>query len=143
MRTHKNKRRRISLNAEINVVPYIDVMMVLLVIFMVTAPLLTQGVEVDLPKAVSDPVDIEDNTEPLIVSVSNNGSYYLELGENNRQPITLERVGVQVSKILKRVPTTQVLIRGDKNVDYGVVVALMSILQQAGAESVGLVSEIP
>ena len=141
IRRFKSKRHK--LNAEINVVPYIDVMMVLLVIFMVTAPMLTQGVNVDLPQATSDPVEADELHEPLIVSVTKAGNYFLDLGENDRQPITLDRIGVQVGKILSRAPETQVLIRGDRSIDYGAIVQLMTVLQQAGAGSVGLVSESP
>lgn len=137
------KHKRHKLNAEINVVPYIDVMMVLLVIFMVTAPMLTQGVNVDLPQAKSDPVESQDDQQTLILSVTKSGDYFLDLGENNRQPVTLDRIGVQVSKILTQRPDTQVLIRGDRAIDYGTVVQLMTVLQKAGAGSVGLVSESP
>ena len=141
IRRPRNKRHKP--NAEINVVPYIDVMMVLLVIFMVTAPMLTQGVNVDLPQAKSDPVPSDDLGPPLIISVTQSGDYYLELGENNKQPITLERIGVQVGKILQRAPDTQVLLRGDRAIEYGLIVRLMTVLQKAGAQSVGLVSESP
>lgn len=137
------RTKRHKPNAEINVVPYIDVMMVLLVIFMVTAPMLTQGVIVDLPEAKSDPVATDELSQPLIISISKSGDYYLELGENDKQPITLERIGVQVGKILERAPDTQVLLRGDKAIEYGLVVKIMTVLQQAGAQSVGLVSESP
>ena len=137
------RTKRHKPNAEINVVPYIDVMMVLLVIFMVTAPMLTQGVNVDLPKAKSDPVVSEELNQPLIISVTKTGDFYLELGENNKQPVTLERIGVQVGKILLRAPDTPVLLRGDKAIEYGLVVRIMTVLQQAGAQSVGLVSESP
>ena len=87
------RAKRHKPNAEINVVPYIDVMMVLLVIFMVTAPMLTQGVNVDLPQAKSDPVASDELNQPLIISVTKVGDFYLELGENNKQPVTLERIG--------------------------------------------------
>jgi biopolymer transport protein TolR len=137
------RAKRHKPNAEINVVPYIDVMMVLLVIFMVTAPMLTQGVSVDLPQAKSDPVANDDLSDPLVISVTKAGDYYLELGENNKQPITLERIGVQVAKILQRAPDTQVLLRGDRAIEYGHIVRIMTVLQQAGANSVGLVSESP
>ena len=137
------RTKRHKPNAEINVVPYIDVMMVLLVIFMVTAPMLTQGANVDLPQAKSDPVSSDDLGPPLIISVTQSGDYYLELGENNKQPITLERIGVQVGKILQRAPDTQVLLRGDRAIEYGLIVRLMTVLQKAGAQSVGLVSESP
>jgi len=141
IRRPRTKRHKPT--AEINVVPYIDVMMVLLVIFMVTAPMLTQGVNVDLPQAISDPVKTDELFEPLIISVTKSGDYYLELGENNKQPITLERIGIQVGKILQRAPDTQVLLRGDRAIEYGLIVRLMTVLQQAGASSVGLVSESP
>ena len=131
--------KRHPLNADINVVPYIDVMMVLLIIFMITAPLLTQGVIVDLPQAKSDPVENNQLQEPLIVSVTQNGTYFLDLGTNNHQSITLERVGKQVEKILSASPNTPVLIRGDHRIDYGIIVQLMTVLQQSGASSVGLV----
>ena len=137
------RAKRHKPNAEINVVPYIDVMMVLLVIFMVTAPMLTQGVSVDLPQAKSDPVTNDDLSDPLVISVTKTGDYYLELGENNKQPITLDRIGVQVAKILQRAPDTQVLLRGDRAIEYGHIVRIMTVLQQAGANSVGLVSESP
>ena len=137
------RTKRHKPNAEINVVPYIDVMMVLLVIFMVTAPMLTQGVNVDLPQAKSDPVASDELNQPLIISVTKTGDFYLELGENNKQPVTLERIGVQVGKILLRAPDTPVLLRGDKAIEYGLVVRIMTVLQQAGAQSVGLVSESP
>jgi biopolymer transport protein TolR len=137
------RAKRHKPNAEINVVPYIDVMMVLLVIFMVTAPMLTQGVSVDLPQAKSDPVANDDLSDPLVISVTKAGDYYLELGENNKQSITLERIGVQVAKILQRAPDTQVLLRGDRAIEYGHIVRIMTVLQQAGANSVGLVSESP
>ena len=137
------RTKRHKPNAEINVVPYIDVMMVLLVIFMVTAPLLTQGVTVDLPQAKSDPVASDELSQPLVISITKSGDYYLELGENNKQPITLERIGIQVGKILQRAHDTQVLLRGDKAIEYGLIVKIMTVLQQAGAQSVGLVSESP
>ena len=128
--------------AEINVVPYIDVMLVLLVIFMVTAPLLNQGVKVDLPQAVSAPLDNQDN-EPLIVSIKANGTYYIKLGKDEEAPKALNLITQQVSKIIKLQPQTPVLVWGDNRVPYGKVVDLMARLQQAGAESVGLVTEPP
>ncbi len=139
----RKQRKRHKLNADINVVPYIDVMMVLLVIFMVTAPLLTQGVNVDLPDARSDPIDNEQNLTPLVVSVTQTGAFYLDLGENDSQAVSLVTIGQQVEKILARAPSTPVLIRGDEAIDYGTVVKLMTTLQKAGAASVGLVSETP
>ena len=137
------KQVRRQLNAEINVVPYIDVMMVLLVIFMVTAPLLTQGVAVDLPQALSDPIDVDKNREPLIVSLTKQGDYYLQLGEDSQQPVSLAHIKLQVTKIMQQQPDTTVLLKGDRDVNYGKVIELMTVLQQAGVPDVGLVSETP
>jgi len=128
--------------ADINVVPYIDVMLVLLIIFMVTAPLLMQGVKVELPQAPSAP--IEDNKEePLIVSIKANGELFLKLGDAAEEPKQLAEIRDMVGKIMNQAPKTPVLIWGDKNVPYGDVVALMTALQNAGAPAVGLVTEPP
>lgn len=137
IRRHKKTRK---LNSEINVVPYIDVMMVLLVIFMVTAPMLTQGVNVELPKAAAEPVDDSDN-EPMIVSVDAQGQYYIDVGGDPKQPVAAEVIQDRVAKVLASNPKKMLLVRGDKNVSYDTVVQLMVLLQQAGAPSVGLVTE--
>lgn len=126
--------------AEINVVPYIDVMLVLLVIFMVTAPLLMQGVRVDLPQAPSKPLDKKE-MEPIIVSIKPDGSLFLNTGQNQEQARPKTDVVDTVAKILRNKPNTPILVWGDTKVEYGKVVALMSDLQNAGAESVGLVTE--
>jgi len=139
--SRRNSRRKPM--AEINVVPYIDVMLVLLIIFMVTAPMLLQGVKVDLPKAASAPVDKKQDDEPLIVSVKADGSYYLNLGRDKEKSKSLGVVQDKVSKIMRRAPETTVLVWGDKSVPYGEVVSLMTALQAAGAPSVGLVTENP
>lgn len=136
------KRTKKKPMAEINVVPYIDVMLVLLVIFMVTAPLLTQGVKVALPQAVSAPLDNNDK-DPLIVSLKADGSYYIKLGKEQDSAKPLEQITQQVAKIIKLQPDTPVLVWGDARVPYGKVIDLMALLQQAGAESVGLVTEPP
>jgi biopolymer transport protein TolR len=128
--------------AEINVVPYIDVMLVLLVIFMATAPLLMQGVEVDLPKADSSPVSDSD-AEPLIVSIDGQARLYLNLGASDDQALSMETVKQRVATVLKRNPEKAVMVWGDAAVPYGEVVVLMSELQEAGAPSVGLVTEAP
>ena len=128
--------------AEINVVPYIDVMLVLLVIFMATAPLLMQGVEVDLPKANSTPVSDSD-AEPLIVSIDAEAKLYLNLGASDDQALSIETVRQRVATVLKRNPDKAVMVWGDASVPYGEVVSLMSELQAAGAPSVGLVTEAP
>jgi biopolymer transport protein TolR len=127
--------------AEINVVPYIDVMLVLLIIFMVTAPLLMQGVKVDLPKVDTAPVDAND--DPLIVSVKKDGSYFITLGEEHEKAVDLKEVGSKVQIVLRRKPQTSVLVWGDADVAYQKVIELMASLQEAGAVSVGLVTESP
>lgn|SRR5687768_15249649 len=128
--------------AEINVVPYIDVMLVLLVVFMVTAPLLMQGVKVELPQAPSTPMENKDE-EPLIVSVKTDGTYYLNLGQDQQRAKPLKEITDAVAKVLRQKPATPVLVWGDTAVPYGVVVALMTELQSAGAPSVGLVTDPP
>lgn len=128
--------------AEINVVPYIDVMLVLLVIFMATAPLLMQGVEVDLPSANSSPV-ADSDAEPLIVSIDAQAKLYLNLGASDDLALNIETVKQRVATVLKRNPEKAVMVWGDAAVPYGEVVALMSELQEAGALSVGLVTEAP
>ena len=133
------KRRAV---ADINVVPYIDVMLVLLIIFMVTAPMLMQGVKVDLPDAAAEPVDNQDS-EPLIVSVSVHGEFYLNVGGNEKQALELATVKQRVAAVLRRSPDKPVLVWGDQGVAYGSVVTLMTALQEAGAASVGLVTEEP
>lgn len=138
----KYKKHKRKLVAEINVVPYIDVMLVLLIVFMVTAPLLMQGVKVELPQAPSTPLDDKDK-EPLIVSVKSDGSYYLDIGNGKNVQEELPSIIEKVAKVLRQQPKTPVLVWGDARVDYGVVVKLMSDLQNAGAPSVGLVTEPP
>jgi biopolymer transport protein TolR len=138
----KYKKRKRKLVAEINVVPYIDVMLVLLIVFMVTAPMLMQGVKVELPEAPSAPLDDKDQ-EPLIVSIKEDGSYYLDIGNGKNVKEALPSIVDKVGKVLRQQPKTPVLVWGDARVDYGVVVKLMSDLQNAGAPSVGLVTEPP
>lgn len=134
--------RRRRMMADINVVPYIDVMLVLLVIFMVTAPMLMQGVEVDLPDANAAPVKDQD-AEPLIVSINAAGQLFLNLGADEKQALELATIRQRVSAVLRRSPDKPVLVWGDKNVAYGNVVVVMTALQEAGAPSVGLVTESP
>jgi len=127
---------------EINVVPFIDVMLVLLVIFMITAPMLTQGVDVDLPQVTSEPIDPPEDSDPIIVSVDRDGKYYLAIGgEESAMP--LEEVADRVIILLERKPGTPVMVRGDRNVPYGRIVTLMGTLQTAGVGNVGLISEPP
>ena len=131
-----------KLVAEINVVPYIDVMLVLLIVFMVTAPLLMQGVEVELPQAASEPVEA-DQDEPLIVSIKADGSLYIDLGGDSETARPLEEIQASVAKVLAQKPQTPVMVWGDTSVPYGEVIGLMTALQQAGASTVGLVTEPP
>ena len=136
----KAKRRRPM--SEINVVPYIDVMLVLLVIFMVSAPLMTQGIKVDLPEAASGPLEVDDNGLMLVVSVKADGSYYMNLGDEE-ESVALAKIGERASKVVNANPTIKVLVEGDKSLNYGVIVNLMNVLQVAGATSVGLITEPP
>lgn len=135
-------KRRSTLLAEINVVPYIDVTLVLLIIFMITAPLLSQGVEVDLPQATSEALAREDK-EPIVVSVDKDGVYYINIGENQDQGIDADEIRSRVQIVLRHQPETSVMVRGDREVDYGKVVTLMSLLQSAGVPNVGLITEAP
>lgn len=139
MASSRKKHRPMS---EINVVPYIDVMLVLLIIFMVTAPMLMQGVNVDLPEAASDPVDNQD-PEPLIVSINAAGELFLNLGGDQEQVLSLATIKQRVSVVMRRSPDKPVMVWGDQAVAYGEVVVLMSALQEAGAPSVGLVTDAP
>jgi biopolymer transport protein TolR len=138
--THQPGSRRPI--ADINVVPFIDVMLVLLVIFMITAPLLTQGVKVDLPKTDAKAM-AEHKKEPLIVTVDASGNYYFNLADKPSQPITARTLTHLVTSQLAGQANDQrpVLVRGDKNVNYGKVVEAMVLLQQAGAKSVGLITD--
>jgi biopolymer transport protein TolR len=130
--------------AEINVVPFIDVMLVLLVIFMVTTPLLTQGVKIDLPKTEAKAIPPQQK-EPLIITVDASGNYYLNTSDKPNQPVTAQTLGYLVASQLA--PSANageqrpVLVRGDKNSNYGKIVEAMALLQKAGAKSVGLITE--
>jgi len=132
--------------SEINVVPYIDVMLVLLVIFMITTPLLTQGVKVTLPKTKANVID-KNNQPPMIISVDKRGQYYLNISPEPNKPMTSRAlVNLVSSRVLmtKNVGiNSHVLIRGDQGVDYGKVVDLMALLQQSGVDNVGLITETP
>lgn len=138
------KRRRPM--SEINVVPYIDVMLVLLVIFMATAPLLTQGVVVDLPDAPSEPVE-SDQEDPLVVSVRGDGAIFVNLGIQNADDegtrVTIYSLEDQAGKILNARPDVPVFVKADHQLDYGTVIRVMTALQKAGAGSVGLITEPP
>jgi biopolymer transport protein TolR len=138
-----NARRGKRLVAEMNVVPYIDVMLVLLIIFMITAPMLTQGIKVDLPKAAAEPLpeDLMRQHQPLILSVDASGKYYLNIGKDEETAIDENVVVERVSTVLRREPQTPVLVKADTNVPYGRVVTGMVLLQEAGAEKVGFITD--
>jgi biopolymer transport protein TolR len=140
MASARPKRR---LMGEINVVPYIDVMLVLLIIFMVTAPLLTQGIKVELPKAAAEPIDARavNNIEPLVLSVDARGRLYLNVGATPQQPLDDATALVRATAALRRAPQRVVLVKGDAAVNYGRVVSAMVMLQQAGASKIGFLTE--
>ena len=131
-------RRRLM--GEINVVPYIDVMLVLLIIFMVTAPLLKQGVDVDLPTAPANPLDV-DSPEPIVITVDREGLMYLNIAVDPDADISGEAMVRQVKAALSREPKRPVMVRGDANGPYQNVVGTLVLLQQANVDSVGLVTE--
>lgn len=136
----RGKRR---LMGEINVVPYIDVMLVLLIIFMITAPLLTQGIKVDLPKAAAEAVPVQPNQPPLVLSVDAQGRFYLNTEKAPREPLDDETVLIHATAALRRNPDRVVLVNGDQAVRYGRIVQAMVILQQAGARKVGFQTDPP
>ena len=133
------KRRRI---AEINVVPYIDVMLVLLIIFMITAPIVQQGVEIDLPQAAAKTMS-PDQDEPVVVSIDIKGDFYLDIGDQPDKPIDAQLMINRVAAVRQLKPKIPVLVRGDRNVGYGKVIDAMVLLQKAGVEKVGLMTDQP
>jgi len=133
------KKRKLM--GEINVVPYIDVMLVLLIIFMVTAPLLTQGIEVDLPKANSEPIESVPDHEPLVLSVDAQGNLYINAGDDEDKPSSSQKIVTLVSTILERKPKTPVFVKADRAVPYGNVVGAMVLLQKAGVGNIGFVTD--
>ncbi|MCY3687551.1 MAG: ExbD/TolR family protein [Gammaproteobacteria bacterium] len=136
----RKKRRPMS---EINVVPYIDVMLVLLIVFMITAPLLNQGIEVELPEANNEPLDLDENLETLVVTITSAGEYFLSLGATgeDRQSLDLETVARQTGQILNANPTVQVLIEGDTNATWGAMINLITALQNAGVENPNFITQ--
>ncbi|HVL02346.1 MAG TPA: protein TolR [Dongiaceae bacterium] len=137
----KKTTKRRKLASEINVVPYIDVMLVLLVVFMITAPMMTAGVKVDLPDANAKPIELPKDEEFIIVSVDQAGQYYLSVGGDTKQPKPMEEVAKMVGAIKRNKPATPVLMEGDHNAAYGLVVQMMVALQEVGVNDVGLVTE--
>ena len=134
-------RKRRKPMAEINVVPYIDVMLVLLVIFMITAPLITAGIDVELPVADAEPI-ASDEEPPLVASVDRNGNYYLSVGDSRDESLTEDQLVALVRAQQERNPKLEIVVNGDKDVPYGRVVRLMVVLQQeTGMQSVGLMTD--
>ncbi len=137
MARHKKRKPM----AEINVVPYIDVMLVLLVIFMITAPLITAGVKVDLPPAEAEPMSTNEEP-PLVASIDKNGNYYLSVGDSRDQSLTEDELIALVQTQQQQNPQLQIVLNGDRDVPYGRVVRMMVLLQQhTGMESVGLMTD--
>ena len=139
MRRSKNRR----LMGQMNVVPYIDVMLVLLIIFMVTAPLLQQGITVDLPDVDASPLDpslMQDN-EILILSIDADGKFYLNLGADPEAPVDDQNVLTTTAAIIRRNPDTPVVIKGDQAVDFGRVAYGLALLQKAGAKGIGILTD--
>ena len=138
-------RQRRRLMSQINVVPYIDVSLVLLIIFMITAPLLTRGVTVDLPRANAKAVSEKDmeRHQPLVLTVSKDGQLYLNVGDHPRRPVSPHRVVAMTEIVLKRSPKTMVMVRGDNGASYGDVVHGMVLLQSGGATKINLITQNP
>ncbi|MED5535828.1 MAG: protein TolR [Pseudomonadota bacterium] len=138
-----SRMRQRRLMGEINVVPYIDVMLVLLIIFMITAPLLTQGISVELPRAGAEPLDPElmQDNEPLVLSINREGELFLNVGGDEEVPIDEQTVLTRTAAVLRRNSQTPVLVKADQAVSYGRVVTGMVILQRAGAEKVGFITD--
>jgi biopolymer transport protein TolR len=135
-------RRKGRMIAEMNVVPYIDVMLVLLIIFMITAPLVTQGVKVDLPQARSEVIPTSDE-EPVIITVAKDGRLYMDYGGDAEEPLGEATIVTRVKAVMKYQPLAPILVKGDKETPYGHVVRAMSLLQQGGVSKVGLLTETP
>ena len=134
------QRRRRKSVAEINVVPYIDVMLVLLIIFMATAPVITQGVKVDLPQAEAEMMP-EDSDKPVVASVDAEGRYFLDVGDNTEEAVDLYALATLVQNLLVATPNAPVVVKGDASVRYDAVIQLMATLKAAGVPSVGLMTQ--
>ena len=138
MSTPLQKRK---LMGDINVVPMIDVMLVLLVVFMITAPLLTQGIEVDLPEASAAPIEAPPDKDPLVLSVDADGNLYINYGEDKEQPKAGAKNVEIASIVIDSQEGTPVYVKADRAVPYGNVVGAMVLLQQAGATNIGFVTD--
>ncbi len=137
----RRKHGRRKPMGEINVVPYIDVTLVLLIIFMITTPMLQTGVEVDLPQAESAMVEQKEGEPPIVISIKEKGEYYINTDGQNDELIEPEVINDRVAVVLSKKPGTQVLISADKGVDYGTVVTVMAALKNAGVPTVGLMTK--
>ena len=135
----RKKRRMV---AEINVVPYIDVMLVLLIIFMVTTPIITQGVKVELPKSKAEPIEqMKDNKTPILATIDEAGLFYFQKDGVEKGPFNAEALQTEVMNTLTIEPGTQVIIKADGRVDYNSVIQLLNMMKDAGAPAVGLMTE--
>ena len=137
----RRKHGRRKPMGEINVVPYIDVTLVLLIIFMITTPMLQTGVEVDLPQAESAMVEQKEGEPPIVISIKEKGEFYINTDGQNDDQIEPEVINDRVAAVLSNKPGTQVLISADKGVDYGTVVTVMAALKNAGVPTVGLMTK--
>ncbi|NKB31925.1 MAG: protein TolR [Pseudomonadales bacterium] len=141
METIARKKRKLV--NDINVVPLIDVMLVLLVVFMLTAPMLNQGIEVDLPQANNEPLDIDENLETLVVFITSNGEYFLSIGAtgDDRESMDLGTVSLRVSQIVEANPSIQVLLEGDSEASWGGMITLITTLNQAGVTNLNFITK--
>jgi biopolymer transport protein TolR len=137
------KQRKRRLMGEINIVPYIDVMLVLLIIFMITAPLLTQGITVDLPEVGAEPLDPEmlAQNEPLILSIDRDGMFYINVGDDPEAPIDDDTVLQRAGAVLRQAPETPVLVKADEAGNVGRLARGMALLQEAGAPSISILAD--
>lgn len=136
----RKKRKQVS---DINVVPLIDVMLVLLVVFMLTAPMLEQGIDVELPQANNEPLDLDENLESLVVSITAEGEYYLSLGAtgDDKESVDLETIGDRVSRIVNANPDIQILLEGDTATDWGAMITLITTLNNAGVTNPNFITQ--
>ncbi|MGO4702809.1 protein TolR [Dyella sp. 2RAB6] len=133
------RHKRLKLKSEINVVPYIDVMLVLLIIFMVTAPMMNLGVDIQLPQTQAK--SLQDKKDPVVVSVDENGQIYLSSQGSKREPVSAEDFKAKITAFQKANPELQVLVAGDERANYGKVYLILPVLQEAGVSKIGLMSQ--
>ncbi|GAA0692883.1 biopolymer transport protein TolR [Dyella sp. SG562] len=133
------RHKRFKLKSEINVVPYIDVMLVLLIIFMVTAPMMNLGVDIQLPQTQAK--SLQDKKDPVVVSVDESGQIYLSSQGSKREPVSAEEFKAKITAFQKENPDLQVLVAGDERANYGKVYLILPVLQEAGVSKIGLMSQ--